>query len=267
MKNFDLLPYENKFQSYTKDFLRKKNEHDYIENIKLKIYHSQQVYKHALNISISENNSKENTFIAGVCGLFHDIGRFIQFYKYNTFKDSQNLYHGQLGCEVIEKENFFSDIAPEIISVIKAAVYAHGLLKIPENYSKKEKYFSKITRDADKTDIFRIIVKYYNTTGPRNISLEYGLEDFPKVSNDVLSCFLNKQLISKNSLKTLNDFKLMQIAWIYDINFDYTRNHILENGYLEKIAMSITDGLAQTKILEHLEQIKKSPVSETLCHK
>jgi len=37
------------------------------------------------------------------------------------------------------------------------------------------------------------------------------------------------------SLKTLNDFKLLQMGWVYDINFPRTFQLIRERGYLKMI--------------------------------
>ena len=42
-------------------------------------------------------------------------------------------------------------------------------------------------------------------------------------------------------LKTLNDFKLLQIGWIYDVNFGRTFQIVRERGYLERIRESIPD--------------------------
>ena len=36
-------------------------------------------------------------------------------------------------------------------------------------------------------------------------------------------------------LKTLNDFKLLQLGWVYDLNFRRTFQIVRERRYLEKI--------------------------------
>jgi hypothetical protein len=42
-------------------------------------------------------------------------------------------------------------------------------------------------------------------------------------------------MISMEQLRTRNDFKLLQMAWIYDVNFPPTFRMIAERGYLETI--------------------------------
>jgi hypothetical protein len=41
--------------------------------------------------------------------------------------------------------------------------------------------------------------------------------------------------VKVESLKTLNDFKLLQMGWVYDINFPRTFQLIRERGYLKMI--------------------------------
>jgi hypothetical protein len=43
------------------------------------------------------------------------------------------------------------------------------------------------------------------------------------------------KVVQMTDLKTLTDFKLLQIGWIYDINFPRTFRIVRENGYLEII--------------------------------
>jgi hypothetical protein len=65
------------------------------------------------------------------------------------------------------------------------------------------------------------------------------LENSDYISDLVLESFLNKKMIDKKDLKTLNDFKLMQIAWIFDLNFEYTKNIISEKSYLNAVVCSM----------------------------
>jgi len=46
---------------------------------------------------------------------------------------------------------------------------------------------------------------------------------------------MNGKLVQMADVKTLNDFKLLQIGWIYDINFPRAFQIVRENEYLEMI--------------------------------
>lgn len=246
----DIDQYIKIFDNYTGSFLSRSISENTRENINLKITHSKNVLMHCENIAKSENLDKEDFFVAQLCGLFHDIGRFEQFTKYNTFRDDASVYHGSLGVEVLENEKILENLPSKIQESVLSAVLNHGLIKIPDNTTGKPLFFSRLIRDADKADIFRIVAKYYHSSGPRNIALEYGLDDLPEISSKVLDSFYNYSIISKDDLKTLNDFKTMQLAWIFDLNFKYTKLHILKNNYTNIVLDSITDEKPKLEIKE-----------------
>lgn len=238
------------FKDYTETFLSKDIDDNTKTNLKLKQDHSLRVFKNAEAIAKSLNLDGKDLFIAQLCGLFHDIGRFKQFTKYKTFKDNDSLYHGALGEEILKKEKLINTESPDIKNIVYDAVYNHGLIAI-ERKNPTSLLFSKMTRDADKIDIFRIVAKYYRKSGPRNIALEYGLENTPIISDAVMTKFKTQELINKDELQTLNDFKTMQLAWIFDLNFPFTKEKIIKQGYLNIVLDSINAD-KQREILREL---------------
>ncbi|MDD2635835.1 MAG: HD domain-containing protein [Bacteroidales bacterium] len=248
--NLKINDYLKVFNDYSERFLSLDIDDNTKTNLKLKQNHSLRVFENAEAIAKSLNLNNKDLFIAQLCGLFHDIGRFEQFTKYQTFKDEDSLYHGALGEEILKKEQLISAETVDIQNIVYDAVYNHGLIAI-ERKNSSSLLFSKITRDADKIDIFRIVAKYYRKSGPRNIALEYGLKDIPIISDAVMTKFKTKELINKEELHTLNDFKTMQLAWIFDLNFLYTKEKIIEQGYLNTVLNSI-NAVDQREILRNL---------------
>ncbi len=243
----------NIFDQYTQKFLNNKGNSEIAANINLKIRHSKNVFRNALEISEHEKLSDYDRKIAGISGLFHDIGRFEQFTKYNTFRDENGIYHGQLGVDVLKNTRMLGSVETESREIIYNAIYDHGLKSIPTERSGKQLFFSKLVRDADKTDIFRIVAEYYHKTGARNIALEYGLDNSKGISQNVLEVFYEQKSIDKNDLKTLDDFKCMQIAWIFDINFEFTYSKIINSKYIEAIVKSLKDQKQAVLIQEELK--------------
>ena len=97
-------------------------------------------------------------------------------------------------------------------------------------------FFTKLLRDADKLDIWRVVTDYYHqNNGERNEAIEIGLPDTPGISRDVYQDLVGGRIVDFTHLKNLNDFKLLQLGWIYDINFIPTFQCIQKKGYLEKI--------------------------------
>ncbi|NLA25257.1 MAG: hypothetical protein GX879_09860, partial [Bacteroidales bacterium] len=135
------------------------------------------------------------------------------------------------------------------LSIIKLAVKNHGLIKINEGLSERELLFSKIARDADKLDIYKIVCEYYMQTESRNPALELGLDIDKGISKKILNDFINKKVIEKSDMQSLDDFRVLQLSWIFDIYFDYTRKQVYENKFTHIIVESI-----RTK--ENIDKIK-----------
>jgi len=81
-----------------------------------------------------------------------------------------------------------------------------------------------------------VVTDYYRQKdGKRNAAIELDLPDTPGISSDVYKDLMDKKIVNFAHLKNLNDFKLLQIGWVYDINFVQTLQCVQERCYLEMI--------------------------------
>jgi hypothetical protein len=55
-------------------------------------------------------------------------------------------------------------------------------------------------------------------------------------------------------LKTLNDFKLLQIGWVYDINFVPSLEAVRERRYLEQIRATLPQTTALRNIFSQIDE-------------
>ena len=95
-------------------------------------------------------------------------------------------------------------------------------------------------RDADKLDIFHLVTSYYrNNNSGRSAAIELDLPDNSDISEAVVENLKEGHLVSSKHLRTLNDFKLLQMGWVYDINFQPTFQMVHERGYLKAIRDSL----------------------------
>jgi hypothetical protein len=108
---------------------------------------------------------------------------------------------------------------------------------LPE-VEEKTLFFIKLIRDADKLDIWNIFSDYYRNKRSNN-TVELDLPDEPVYSKKLIESMHKQKIISMNDLKTLNDFKLLQISWVYDINFIPSFKIIKNNDYITVIANSL----------------------------
>jgi hypothetical protein len=67
------------------------------------------------------------------------------------------------------------------------------------------------------------------------MSFERELPDEPRLSPEVLEAVLNGQLVEYTRLRTLNDMRLCQLGWVYDMNFAASLARLRERGLLPQL--------------------------------
>jgi hypothetical protein len=211
------------------------------ENMDLKAGHTRRVCSVVLDIGASLNLTTKDLCTAEAAGLLHDIGRFEQYTKYGTFMDHRSEDHAALGVKVIQKTRVLDQLSAFDSEIIMQVVGAHNRAALPAGADEQVLFFLKIVRDADKIDIWRVVTSYYrNSSRQRNHALELDLPDRPHISEPVYEALMKGRLVKMKDLKTVNDFKLLQMGWIYDLNFPRAFQIARENGYLESIRDAIS---------------------------
>ena len=76
------------------------------ENLKRKYGHSYRVMMISSEIAKSLKLNQEQIELAEIIGLLHDIARFDQYSIYHTFSDVKSIDHGDLGVEILKKNNY-----------------------------------------------------------------------------------------------------------------------------------------------------------------
>jgi hypothetical protein len=204
--------------------------------IVLKKKHSLRVCHEIKNIGMQLGLSHDNLRLAETMALFHDVGRFEQFVRYQTFVDRKSEDHGALAVKVLRKERALAALDAETQELILKAISYHNLFNIPEDEDPVCIYFSKLLRDADKLDIFTLVSAYYHVArAEKSAAVELDLPDTPTVSEEILTSLRDGKMTGKHQLQSLNDLKLLQMGWVYDINYQPTFQMIQERDYLRKI--------------------------------
>jgi hypothetical protein len=174
--------------------------------------------------------------LAEITALFHDIGRFEQIRCYGTFSDLKSEDHALLGIKVLRQNHVLDDMDDETTKLILSAIEYHNRLVLPERETEQCLFFIKLLRDADKLDILRVVTdNYRNHKESRNETVNLDLPDTPEISDNIYEDLMNERMAKMIHMKTLNDFKLIQIGWIYDINFPRTFELINERQYFQII--------------------------------
>ena len=242
--------------------LAKKSFQEYLKNydtndgsIALKIKHTYEVVKKSEYIANGLRLDKENIELAKIIALLHDIGRFEQIKEFEEFNDKK-IEHAEFGVKVLFDNSLIRKFIDEdkYDNIIYKAIYNHNKYKIEENLNEKELFQCKIIRDADKLDNFRVKEKD-------------KLEDmFPKIYNEktinyetisekVYEDFMQHKCIKLEDRKTIIDYWVCVIAFIFDLNFNISLQYVKENNYIDILVNRIEYKNDTTK--QKMEDIRK----------
>ena len=191
--------------------------------------------------NFSSVNSQRPDLLARAMALFHDIGRFRQFQTYKTFLDHKSANHAGLSIIEIDAHNMLSICSERERELIKGAIAVHNAAVIPQIEDKELIFFMRLLRDADKLDIWRVVIDNYLSPDPESKdAINLGLQDYGKCSSEALQSILNHTYVKINSVKELNDLKLMQISWVFDLNFSHSIRRVKERGYADQLISTLS---------------------------
>ncbi len=226
------------FSDYCRSFYS--GNHTDQRNIVLKEKHTEQVCRNMDEIARSLRLSPEHAALAGTIALLHDVGRFPQYQRFRTFQDGISTNHAALGAAVLIENNVLANLPEHERNIVVRSVTLHNVFSLPERVDEETRRFTNMVRDADKLDIWRVFIDYYRTpVDARPDAVALGLPDDPGYSPEVLASLARRELVTLSMLRTLNDFKLLQLAWIFDLNFGRSLELVRERAIIENLAASL----------------------------
>lgn len=223
--------------------------HQYVQNfyplnaanttfIKIKEEHTIRVCEVCLDIGKSLGLSVEKLNCITTIALFHDLGRFEQYTKYKTFADFKSENHALMAIRILRENNVLKDLEPTDKDMIFRVISNHNTANIPPSETGESLFFSKLLRDADKVDIYKILADYYlhpiHSDQERSV-VEFGMNESQDISDGVYATIMQGKQVKNEFLLTTGDHKALQFAWVYDLNFARSKEIIKNEGYLESI--------------------------------
>ncbi|MCD4703137.1 MAG: HD domain-containing protein [Methanosarcinaceae archaeon] len=239
------------FDNYVVQFYS--NDPDVQINFELKGKHTKRVCDNIILLSRSFGLSSEQMYLAELIALFHDVGRFEQMRMYRTFRDSDSEDHGQLGVRILNDAGILTSLSEDERDIILKAVGYHNRFVLPADETDKCLLYCKLIRDADKLDVLKVVTDYHARRDEcRNPALELGLPDGPGYSKEMVREILGYDLAHAYHMRTYNDMKLLQLSWLFDVNFQETFRQISKAGYVDKLISRLPDTLEIRQIHEFL---------------
>lgn len=215
-----------------KEFLEKYDDKNTL-GFKLKVVHTYHVADNAKLIATKLKLSEEDILLAQLIGLLHDIGRFEELNFFKKF-DSVHFDHAEYGVKMLFEDNLIREFIEDksYDDIIKIAIKNHNKLNIENELNEKCLLHSKIIRDADKLDNFRIKKEEkIEEIFPGKVNNQEELEN-SYISDKVYETIKNKKCVDIHDRETILDYWLCVLAFIFDLNFKETLEIVKENNYI-----------------------------------
>ena len=243
--------------AWMNDYMRsfRTDEPDVMLGIQLKEIHTGYVTTNARALAKHLGCNAHDTALAEIIGLFHDVGRFRQYAIYQTFNDAASEDHADLGLKVLAEEvDFLERLTPADADLVRFAIKYHNKKEIVPTDDERKLFFAKLIRDADKLDIYRVLLPFLTPEGAETAPNFVPSDAAQEVSPDFVVDFAAGRQADYYRLRTHGDRKIVRLMWIYDINFMWTLRRIVERGYVDAFIESlpaqegIAEGVARLRV-------------------
>jgi HD superfamily phosphohydrolase YqeK len=225
------------------------------EGYQLKKHHTFRVCREIVELGQELGLDQDGLLLAEAAACLHDVGRFRQLDRYGTFVDELSEDHARIGLRVIAEEHLLDGWNPREADILRTAVAFHNAAAVPRDQDERALFFVRLLRDADKLDIWRVVTagdSFRDAATPTLVAL--GMTDDGQYSPEALQAVTEKRLVSKSAISRLNDFRLMQISWVFDLNFAPAIRKVIERGYLPAIMATLP---ASKELAAAFHQVEK----------
>ena len=217
---------KEEFIKYTENF----NTKD--KNVKRKQQHSIRVMKIAEQIATNLKLSEEQIQLATLIGLLHDIGRFKQYTDIGLGNNLEGFDHGDYGTKLLFKEGLIRKFIEtnKYDEIIKKSIKNHNKFSIEAGLTQEELLFAKLIRDADKTDIFYLLI-----IGEEKTIWETDNMNNEIVTNEIYREFIENKHINYKNIETSGDILVAHFAYIYYLYFKPTLRIFKDKRYIDQL--------------------------------
>lgn len=280
--NIDREKVEDTFKKYTDNY----DTSD--EKIKLKVDHTYRVAALSERIAESLGLNKEDTDLAWLIGMLHDIGRFEQLKNYGTFSDADSIDHAHYGVKLLfdegliwefidktdigalkntdnklknenisetylnsGKDNENSKEGVTELDIIKTAIWNHSAYRVEDGLPERVVMFCNIIRDADKIDILKV---NYDVT--LEVIYDVTTEELKnaEVTDEVMTAFMEHHAVLRSLKKTPIDNLVGHAALVFELVYNESFKIVKEQGYLKKMLSYVSDNPKTVKQFEILNK-------------
>lgn len=228
-------------QKIKEEFARYTSNYDISDDkIRLKVEHTYRVADLCDKIATGIKLSADDTDLAWLIGILHDVGRFEQVRRYGTFSDADSIDHAHFAVNILFDngeitrflDNYQINKLGDKLEIVKKAIWNHSAYRVEKGLNRRTQMFCDLIRDADKVDIFKVI---------NDIPLE-NIYDVAKnsaydaeISDSVMQSLREHHAVLRSLKKTPVDHIAGHIALAFELVFPISICIAKEQGYLENL--------------------------------
>lgn len=222
------LALSERFKAYSARFLRM--EEVSAGPIQLKTDHTFRVVDEITKLYARHSHPGVSLDLAASTALLHDIGRFQQYASFGTYDERISINHAALSVVVIDQLDLLACFQEREQELLREAVLHHNAQSVPARLSGAGAFLLRLLRDADKLDIWRVV-----------LDLDTGDSEDDRCSAEVVELVKQFRSVPYSLVGTAMETRLFRISWVFDISFAETIRAVLERGYLERMASRLPD--------------------------
>ena len=223
------------------------------KDIQLKYNHSYRVADLSKKYAKLLHFSDEEVLLAEAIGLLHDIGRFEQIKRYNSYDDGNNMDHADYGALLLFEKGLIKYFwkNEKDYELIRFAIENHNKLTIPIIDDERIMKFAKLIRDVDKLDIIYIYAFLDD--------VKFNISD-DSISESVLADIKSHRVVERINRNNINNEIALSFAYAFDINNNVIIKEFIKN--IEKFYSKLNCDIFSDIFNEVDDYLKKR---EILC--
>lgn len=210
--------------------------------VALKVEHTYHVAEACDAVAREQGWQTADIDLAWLCGLLHDMGRFEQLRRWDTFKDAESMSHAALGVEVLFGENPADAPATTGIrnfietdsydELIRTSIAYHSDFRLPTQLDGRTRRFCDIVRDGDKVDIMRTIADSTVDTVLKVSEDEFLNSHF---SAPTLQAFAERRCVARDERNEPADYLVGLICFMFELVYPASRALAREQGDIYRL--------------------------------
>ena len=170
--------------------------------------------------------------------------------------DSLSVDQAELGADILFVDGLIDRYPTQGLpegwrALCETAVRLHNKLALPSDLDPRTRLFCQLIRDADKTDIFRVIA----TTPFEDIAGagRSRFTDEPEAGKELMDCVYAHQCVPRKLVKSVFDNTILYCCMAFDLELEVTRTIVKDQGYL----LQILQNGQNVKQIEQLRVIRE----------